>query len=114
MRSYSAGFRLEVLYHAEKAVSNVSFGKSLSVSVVGSSRKDCHMSLFRLRSAAHRFRSLAGESTLTPWRVASTALAAVSFFIVLLTNPSETSHLDAMFSWCTRETSLRLLRSSSR
>ena len=97
-----------------KAVNSVSLGRFLSVSVTGSSRKACHMSLFRLRSAAQRLRSLAGDSTLTPWRVASTALAAVSLFIVLLTKPSETWHLDAISSWCTNETWLRLFSSSSR
>ena len=114
MRSYSAGFLPEVLNHAEKAVSSVSLGRSLSASATGSSRNDCHMSLFRLCSAAHRFRSLAGDSALTPVRVASTALAVASFFIVLLTKPSEISHFDAMASWYTWETWLRLFSSSSR
>jgi len=97
-----------------KAVNSVSLGRFLSVSVTGSSRKACHMSLFRLRSAAQRFSSLAGDSTLTPVRVASTALASVSFFIVLLTRPSDTSHFFAISSWCSCVTRLRLFRSSSR
>jgi len=79
-------------------VSSVSLGRSFSVSVIGSSRKDCHVSLFRLRSAAQRFSSLAGDSTLTPVRVASIAWASVSFLTVLLTKPSETWHLEAMYS----------------
>lgn len=83
---------------AEKAVSNVSLGRPLSASSVGSSRKACHMSLFRLRSAAQRFRSLAGDRTLTPVRVASTALAMVSLFTILLTRPRETLQVDAMSS----------------
>jgi len=114
VRSYSAGFLPDVLYHAEKAVSSVSLGRSLSVSVTGSSRKACHMSLFRLRSAAQRLRSLAGDNTLTPVRVASTAWASVSFLIVLLTKPNDTLHFFAMSSWCSCVTWLRLFRSSSR
>jgi len=79
-------------------VSSVSFGRAFSASVTGSSLKNCHRSLFKLCSAAQRFKSLAGDRTLTPVRVASTALALVSFFTVLLTKPRETSHLDAMSS----------------
>jgi len=95
-------------------VSSVSFGRSFSASVTGSSRNDCQTSSFKLRSVAHRLRSLAGDSTLTPVRVASTALASVSFLTVLLTRPSETVHFVAMSSWCTCVTWRRLFRSSSR